>query len=275
MPIVAFRNIGEMKAGNTLSLVAVATNIAIQHNYKILVISTEFNDNVINKAFWKEQKKNSKLYDFLGNRKVITLGNGIEGLVKLLQSNKLTADGIKDYAKIVLKDRLEILPSCDVKKDYDDIQSNYLKIAKLACQVYDFVFVDVGNNLSSDVKSDLIKEAKVVINTTLQKPDTIEQYCEIKKGIASQEAYKNILLLSKYDVNSKYNVKNIIRLTKEKEIYVMPYNTLYFEAAEEAGIIDLFFRIGKKNATDENAFFKEQVDLLTNEIIRKLQETQI
>ena len=55
----------------------------------------------------------------------------------------------------------------------------------------------------------------------------------------------------------------------------MPYNTLYFEAAEEAGIIDLFFRIGKKNATDENAFFKEQVDLLTNEIIRKLQETQI
>lgn len=275
MPIVAFRNIGEMKAGNTLSLVAVATNIAIQHNYKILVISTEFNDNVINKAFWKEQKKNSKLYDFLGNRKVITLGNGIEGLVKLLQSNKLTADGIKDYAKIVLKDRLEILPSCDVKKDYDDIQSNYLKIAKLACQVYDFVFVDVGNNLSSDVKSDLIKEAKVVINTTLQKPDTIEQYCEIKKGIASQEAYKNLLLLSKYDVNSKYNVKNIIRLTKEKEIYVMPYNTLYFEAAEEAGIIDLFFRIGKKNATDENAFFKEQVDLLTNEIIRKLQETQI
>ena len=275
MPIVAFRNIGEIKAGNTLSLVAVVTNIAIQHNYKILVISTEFNDNVINKAFWKEQKKNSKLYDFLGNRKVITLGNGIEGLVKLLQSNKLTADGIKDYAKIVLKDRLEILPSCDVKKDYDDIQSNYLKIAKLACQVYDFVFVDVGNNLSSDVKSDLIKEAKVVINTTLQKPDTIEQYCEIKKGIASQEAYKNILLLSKYDVNSKYNVKNIIRLTKEKEIYVMPYNTLYFEAAEEAGIIDLFFRIGKKNATDENAFFKEQVDLLTNEIIRKLQETQI
>ena len=192
-----------------------------------------------------------------------------------MQSNKLTADGIKDYAKIVLKDRLEILPSCDVKKDYDDIQSNYLKIAKLACQVYDFVFVDVGNNLSSDVKSDLIKEAKVVINTTLQKPDTIEQYCEIKKGIASQEAYKNLLLLSKYDVNSKYNVKNIIRLTKEKEIYVMPYNTLYFEAAEEAGIIDLFFRIGKKNATDENAFFKEQAALLTNEIIRKLQETQI
>ena len=128
---------------------------------------------------------------------------------------------------------------------------------------------------SSDVKCDLIKEAKVVINTTLQKPDTIEQYCEIKKGIASQEAYKYLLLLSKYDVNSKYNVKNIIRLTKEKEIYVMPYNTLYFEAAEEAGIIDLFFRIGKKNATDENAFFKEQVDLLTNEIIRKLQETQI
>ena len=39
MPIIAFRNIGEEKAGNTLSLVAVATNIAIQHNYKILIIA--------------------------------------------------------------------------------------------------------------------------------------------------------------------------------------------------------------------------------------------
>ena len=62
-----------------------------------------------------------------------------------------------------------------------------------------------------------------------------------------------MLVLTKYDSNSKYNVKNLTKIIKGDSIFIMPYNTLYFEATEEEGVIDLFFRIGRKGATDENA----------------------
>ena len=42
------------KHGNTSSAVALATQMAIDHNMKILLLSTSLNDNIIKDSFWKE-----------------------------------------------------------------------------------------------------------------------------------------------------------------------------------------------------------------------------
>ena len=68
---------------------------------------------------------------------------------------------------------------------------------------------------------------------------------------------KALILIGRYDKFSKYSVKNISRYLGEKnQVLTIPYNTLFFEATEEAGVPDLFLRFRKNlDSEDRNAFF--------------------
>ena len=51
MSIVTFFNNGKEQTGKTLSVVAIATQMAIEHNYKILIVSTGHNDKTLDNCF--------------------------------------------------------------------------------------------------------------------------------------------------------------------------------------------------------------------------------
>ena len=76
---------------------------------------------------------------------------------------------------------------------------------------------------------------------------------------------------------SKYNLKNVMKYLEErKELNVIPFNMLYFEAAEEAAVPDLFLRLRNiKDTSDENYIFMEEVLKLMDKIIKRLQELQM
>ena len=88
---------------------------------------------------------------------------------------------------------------------------------------------------------------------------------------------KALLLIGRFDKFSKYNVKNISRYLGERnEILTIPYNTLYFEATEEAGVPDLFLRFRKAvDSEDRNAFFISEVKRAADNIIYRLQDLQM
>ena len=56
MSIVTFWSDGKEQTGKTLSIAAIATHMAIEHNYRILVISTGYKDDTLNRCFWEEKK---------------------------------------------------------------------------------------------------------------------------------------------------------------------------------------------------------------------------
>lgn len=56
MSIVTFWNNGKDQTGKTLSIAAIATYLAIEHNYRILVITTGFNDINLDNCFFQEKK---------------------------------------------------------------------------------------------------------------------------------------------------------------------------------------------------------------------------
>ena len=87
---------------------------------------------------------------------------------------------------------------------------------------------------------------------------------------------KTLILVGRYDKFSKYNVKNISRFLEERnQILTIPYNTLYFEAASEAGVPDLFLRFKKiSDSDDRNALFASEVKRAAENIIYRLQELQ-
>ena len=90
------------KFGTTSSCIAFATEIAIQHNMKVLLVSTAFGDSLISESFWQEKKKKSfSLFGGSTKGKEVET-SGIVGLDRMLRSNKLSPDIITDYAKIVL-----------------------------------------------------------------------------------------------------------------------------------------------------------------------------
>lgn len=71
-------------------------------------------------------------------------------------------------------------------------------------------------------------------------------------------------------------MKNIARYTGiKKNISVIPYNTLYFEAASEENVADLFLKIRRVDETDRNATFVREVKAAAEKIVYKLQELQM
>ena len=52
MSIITFKSDEKKETGQTLSLVATATQMAIEHNFKILVIGTSYKDRTIEDCYW-------------------------------------------------------------------------------------------------------------------------------------------------------------------------------------------------------------------------------
>ena len=65
-------------------------------------------------------------------------------------------------------------------------------------------------------------------------------------------------------------------LREKKELSVIPFNILLYEAAEEVGVVDLFYRLSKiKDTTDSNYIFMKELDKLVEKIIEKIKELQM
>ena len=56
MAIVTFYSNDKKETGQSLSVAAIAAHMAIAHNYKILVVSTDFNDLTLENCFWEYNK---------------------------------------------------------------------------------------------------------------------------------------------------------------------------------------------------------------------------
>lgn len=56
MSVVTFWSDGREQTGKTLSIAAISTYMAVEHNYRILIISTGYRDDTLNQCFWKEKK---------------------------------------------------------------------------------------------------------------------------------------------------------------------------------------------------------------------------
>ena len=64
------------------------------------------------------------------------------------------------------------------------------------------------------------------------------------------------------------------QLCKNK-VSTIPYNTLFFEACEEAKVPDLFLRLRNVNADDRNAFFLAEIKRVVENIIYRLKDLQM
>ena len=277
MSIVTFYNSSVEQTGKTMSIAAISTYMAIEHNYRILVISTTNRADPLKECFW-EQKKKKKNLGIFGPNASLEVENGVEGLARMIRSNKIAPDMITNYAKVVFKDRFEILLGCEnPPSDGTIIEKLYPSIIKAANQYYDLVFVDLDENVDEETKKTIIHDSDIVVINLSQRLRSINKFLELKTQNQILASQKSVILIGRYDKFSKYNSKNISRYLGEKnQVLTIPYNTLFFEATEEAGVPDLFLKFRNNlDSEDRNAFFIEEIKRASENIIYRLQDLQM
>lgn len=278
MAIIAFWSDEKRETGQTMSMVALSTYMAIEHNYRILNVSTNFKDETLENSYFDLEKMESLVKTISRDQTQVGLESGIEGLIKIINSNKTSSNIVANYTKIVFKDRLDILCSPKTKEyeEYRQISELYPNILQVADRSYDLVFVDVSKRMPEEQVKRILELSDIIVVNMTQKFKTINDFMQLRE---ENEFFKknNILLnIGRYDKFSKYNIKNISRYMKEKkDIHAVLYNTLFFEACSEGKVAEFFLRLRRVEAEDRNAIFIQEIARLTKDIIYKMQELQL
>ena len=273
MAIVTFWSECKKEIGQTSTAIAVATQMAIEHNYKILLIST-YDTNEIDKAFWNDEKRNRGLKGIFENSKKVNIDSGIQGLTKVALSNKLTPNIITNYSKIVFKNnRLETLDGYTGKEtDCETILSVYPEVILNASMYYDMVIVDLAREIDNPIIQKILETSNVIMYGLNQKMNTIDNF------LNSDMQQKNNVIpyIGRYDKFSKYNSKNISRYLKtKKDINYLSYNTLYNEACEEGTVANLFLNLKQIKSEDKSLDILKESRKISESIIYKVQELEL
>ncbi len=275
MSVITFWNNSKNgNIGQTSSLVATATLMAVEHNYKILLISPQLGDMDLDKAYGVSENAAMK---FLGLKEV-KFNSGIEGIMKLANSGKLTPGLIGNFTKIVLKNRLEVIAG---KRETNDEEiekfdfNDYPDVIKIANNYYDMVFVDLDRGLDSNLTRRILEASNLIIYNMEQKLEEINKLIQLQEKEKIISGRNVLYLFNSYERNSKYNIKNIIRNTKlKKDIYAVPYDLMYSDSLQD-GTVDKWIlnpKIRKAALDEEHGYFVAQVNRFCDSIIYKLQE---
>lgn len=276
MPIITFWSDNEKTIGQTVSTSLTATYMSMEHNYKILLISADYNNSTMEECFGSLETNNDLVKNLISSKK-INLDTGINGLLKIADSNRITPEIIHDYTKIIFKNRLEIIysPSNYVIDNENKFFENMKNIILNASRYYDYVFVDLKKGLRIVQQLDILEMSDVIVANINQNFKDIQNFIQNKDMKRfSNKVHWNIC---KYDKNSKYNSKNIVRkLLRKQEITEINYNTLVMEAAQEGNLVELLFRFRTLKGTEqENYVFIENIKKLIELIQLKFQSSRM
>lgn len=274
MAVISFWSGEDKSSAQTLSMVAVATHMSILHNYKVLVIDAQFNDDTLERCFWNTKNKKSVAQTL--NKGKIDLASGAEGLVSAVASNKTSPEIVKNYTKVVFKNRLDILIGLKTKifEDYEKSMMLYKDLINTANKYYDLVFVDLPKTVKKDYTRAILDLSSVIVYTMPQNLKLIDEYVANVRSQTTLKRGNVIPVLTNVNDDSKYNIKNTTRYIGEKsDIAGIQYNSNFMESASEAGVANFFLKTRLSTTPmDKNGLFVNSVDSVSKKILLKLQE---
>lgn len=278
MAIITFWSEGKKETAQTLSMVAIATYMAIDHNAKVLIVDATFDDDTLNRCFEKSKKDKEKITSQFATAK-IDISSGAEGLVSAIASNKVTPEIVKNYTKIIFKNRLDVLFGLKTKipEEHEKSLMLYKDLIITANKYYDFVFVDLGKGYKKETIKTILQNSNIVMYSMNQNLKAINNFVEKKAKIPLLLEPKILPVLGNCNVYSTYNEKNTARHIGEKRgIAYVPYNSYFMECACEGNVADYFLKIKfSKSEINKNNVFLKGIDDACDKILNKVKELQL
>ncbi len=274
MSIITFISEDIKETGQTTSISAIATAMAIEHNYRILLFSTEFIDKTLENSFWSAN--NSKKMSIFTKSNVMDISSGLEGLVRTFASNRASSDTIKSYTKPILNERLDILqgPKTVDFREYVNVSGYFSQIIDVANQAYDIVLVDLSKKIPRQNREKVLNISDLIVVNFNQNITSINNFLKLKQNNEFYRKSNVLLAMGRYNPNSKYSNKNVARYLKEKNIpMVVPYNILFADDCSEGKIVDYFLKVQRMQGYDnKDTFFIKQLRQTTEMLEYKMQE---
>lgn len=276
MPKIVFWSSDCGTTGSTHAAIIVSTLMAIKHKSTCLLMQANFNSRKIESAYTP--------YDILDKNGAFDNPNiGIAALIRLIGSNKLTADSIQNYAKPVLKERLDVLYgiSTNDMEGYKQLVSNLPYVLRKADEIYDLVFADIPKTLRHKYVVDTLQDADIVICVVNQ--DAVK-LGNLFNTIETNEILKSknkIIVVADYESNSRYNLSNIANKYKVKEpLYCIPHNYIFSDACNLGTVPDFIFKNMNANSKSNSSFlfgnlnsdYNGEFIAKSNEIVDKILE---
>ncbi len=271
MPIVTFWSNTQKTIGQTVVASSVATAMAMDCSYKILLISADVNNNQLEKNFGMQQNNDGILRSIIQSKPRMDLDSGIEGLLRLTRTNRLSPELIKDYTKVIINNRLEILYSPSLMgKDINELLECFRKIITNAAQYYDYVFVDLKKGINLPQIWEILEQSDIVVLNTMQNSEQMLNFMRVRQAQSILNENKLIWTIGKYDSETKYDTKYLTKnIWKNDVIYPMSYNTKLFEATQEGRLANFLLEIRSSKGRNKNNYILEETRELMQAIISK------
>lgn len=275
MAIIGFWSGSRKETGQTLSISSIATHMAVEHNLKILLIDATFDDDTMERCFWRVTNKKNIVQTL--NKGKLDISSGAEGLLSAVASNKTTPEIIQNFTRVVFPNRLDVL--CGLKtespEEFTKALIHYNDLVKQADKFYDMVFVDMEKTLKYETTKLLLEVSNIIVynfTKNLKQADEFMEYMNENPEILKKE--KIIPLLSNSDEDTVYNVKNVARyIGVKKGIACVPYNAAFVRTASEGDVPDFFRKnYGKDISKSKDAEFIGAIEDMCQRIIKRLEE---
>lgn len=263
MPKVVFWSPIATSIGQTHASIAVSTLMAIEEDFS----------NILLHGHWQAKKIESSFTDYssLKAQNVFNSSSmGITALARLVESNKLTPESIRNYAKPVLKQRLDVMYGTNVasREQFSQLTNSLSMVIQKANETYDLVWIDMPKGTEKKYITDALESADYIICTINQEEvfldEAIEKYLEndiIKKK-------PKMLLMCNYESKSKYNIQNIRRKYGIKEpIHAIPHNYVFTDACNDGSVVDFFYKNISADKNDYNGYFIHEIRNITKAVL--------
>lgn len=248
MPKIVFWSPEAVETGQTHAAVAISTLMAMEEDYSNILIPGQWQGKKIGSVF--------ESYDMLLSKGVYTNSSiGLTALARLVSSNKITPEAIRNYSKPVLKQRLDIIYGTNVnsREQFDLLIANFPSIVQKAAEAYDIVWVDLPKTTSREYINEVLKQADLVICTFNQEIVLLNDFLKNLENNEILKGKKKIILMCNYEEKSKYNIQNLRREYGIKDqVLCIPHNFVFADACNDGNVVEGFFY--KNIAAEENDY---------------------
>lgn len=263
MPKIVFWSPQATSVGQTLSVVAASTMMAIEEDYSNLILH----------AHWKSKKIESSFssYDDLKKMNVFNSSSlGITALVRLIESNKLTPESVRNYAKPVLKQRLDVMYGTNVesREQFVKFTESFPRVVTVANQSYDLIWIDCPKSEQREYIKSVVADADIVIVTLDQEIVNFDECMDLYSSSELIKDKKKLILMCNYEERSKYNIPNLRRRYGIKDpIMSIPSNYVFADACNDGKVIDFFYKNLNADIKDYNGKFIHAIKNLNKSIL--------
>ncbi|MVX63755.1 hypothetical protein GKZ28_08610 [Clostridium chromiireducens] len=234
--------------GNTSNCIASAMQFSMLNDKESVITHTQYTRSSMEYAFLtgKENDDILKFSDF-----------GLDSLERALATGRLEPKDFNDYCNNIVNKKLEFLPGSK-KTNYnlfkESIGQTILDIIDFSKLSKEYTFIDVGTSLKDKVAERVLEKADIIFITLDQSKIVLKDFFEEQITAKVLQNKEVILLIGRYDLDSKYLIKDIKKEFKyDGEIIGIPFITEYSEALNSHGVKKFF---EKYYALEDEPFFE-------------------